>query len=113
MESLFDTPFNTSAKSYVTHFTSRHYTVNNGRLLHLYSRTQVVICIQSASHEYKLPKALLCMQVPYSAAMFQEDRFMEGAELSTTLEEIDFVVSSQSFEMLMQWVCHNRIVFGD
>jgi hypothetical protein len=45
--------------------------------------------------------------------MFQESGFQEGAELSTTLEEIDGVVSTRSFEMLVQWVCQNRIVFGD
>jgi hypothetical protein len=45
--------------------------------------------------------------------MFQEERFMEGAKLSTILEEIDGVVSTRSFEMLVQWVCLNRIVFGD
>jgi hypothetical protein len=45
--------------------------------------------------------------------MFKEDCFKEGAELSTTLEEIDGVVSTRSFEMLVQWVYHNRIVFGN
>ncbi|KAH7378139.1 hypothetical protein BKA64DRAFT_250384 [Cadophora sp. MPI-SDFR-AT-0126] len=45
--------------------------------------------------------------------MFQESGFQEGAELSTTMEEIDGVVSTRSFEMLVQWLCQNRIVFGD
>lgn len=45
--------------------------------------------------------------------MFQEERFIEGAKLSTTLEEVDGVVSTRSFEMLVQWVYNNRIVFGD
>lgn len=38
---------------------------------------------------------------------------MEAAELSIILEEIDGMASTRSFEMLVQWVCHNRIVFGD
>jgi hypothetical protein len=45
--------------------------------------------------------------------MFQEERFLEGTEQSATLEEIDGVVSTRSFDMLVQWVLHNRIVFGD
>jgi len=44
--------------------------------------------------------------------MFEGD-FEEGAEQSTTLEEIDGVVSTRSFEMQVQWVCLGRIVFGD
>jgi hypothetical protein len=74
-------------------------------LLPLFSGPEVVIRIGSASHEYRLPKALLCRQYPYFAAMFEEGHFKEGAEQSTTLEEIDGVVSTRSFEMLMQWVC--------
>lgn len=45
--------------------------------------------------------------------MFKETHFKEGAEQSTTLEEVDGVVSTRSFEMLVQWVCLGRIVFGD
>jgi len=45
--------------------------------------------------------------------MFKETHFQEGAEQSATLEEIDGVVSNRSFEMLMQWICLGRIVFGD
>lgn len=37
---------------------------------------------------------------------------MEGEEQSTTVEEIDDVVSTQSFQMLVQWVCLGRVVFG-
>ena len=44
--------------------------------------------------------------------MFKEEQFKEGIELSTTLEEEDGVVSTRSFEMLVQWVFHNRIVLG-
>jgi len=45
--------------------------------------------------------------------MFKEGHFKEGAEQSTTLEEIDGIVSTRSFEILVQWVCLGRIVFGD
>lgn len=52
------------------------------------------------------------MQSPYFAAMF-EGPFKEGGEQSTTLEEMDGVVSTQSFQMLVQWVCLGRVVFGE
>jgi hypothetical protein len=39
--------------------------------------------------------------------------FKEREEQSTTLEEIDGVVSTQSFQMLVQWVCIGRVVFGE
>ncbi|CZR63104.1 uncharacterized protein PAC_13001 [Phialocephala subalpina] len=77
-------------------------------LLPLYSGPQVTIRIGSASHEYKLPKALLCKQSPYFAAMF-EGSFKEGEEQSTTLEE----VTPRSFQMLVQWVCLGRVVFRE
>jgi hypothetical protein len=79
-------------------------------LLPLYSGPEVTIRIGSASHEYRLPRALICKQSPYFAAKFEGD-FKEGAEQSATLEEIDGVVSTRSFEMLVQWVCLGRIVF--
>jgi len=79
-------------------------------LLPLYSGPQVTIHIGSTSHEYELPKALLCKQSPYFAAMF-EGHFKEGEEQSTTLEEINGVVTPRSFQMLVQWVCLGRVVF--
>jgi hypothetical protein len=45
--------------------------------------------------------------------MFKEAHFKEGVEQSATMEEIDGVVSTRSFEMLVQWVCLGRIVFED
>ncbi|PQE29721.1 BTB POZ fold protein [Rutstroemia sp. NJR-2017a WRK4] len=83
------------------------------QLLSLCSQPEVKIHIGSASHEYRLPGALLCTQVPRFAAIFKEEHFREGAELSATLEEVDGVVSTLSVEMLVQCVCHNRIVFSD
>lgn len=70
-----------------------------------------MIRIGSASHEYKLSKALLCKQSPYFAATFQGD-FKEGKEQSTTLAEIDGVVSIRSFELLVQWLYLGRVNFG-
>jgi hypothetical protein len=76
---------------------------NYYRLLPLHSGPQVTIRIGSASHEYNLPKALLCKQSPYFAAMFAGP-FREGEEQATTLEEINGVVTPRSFEILVQWV---------
>lgn len=86
-------------------------TKNNSRLS-LYAGPQVTIRIGSASREYILPKSLLCEQSPYFAATFK-GHFKEGEEQSTTLGEIDGVISTRSFQMLAQWVCLGRIVFED
>jgi len=94
-ERLLNTPFEGFAKS----------------ILPLYSGPQVVIRIGSASDEYALPKALLCEQSPYFAAMF-EGSFEEGKSQSATLEEIDGVVSTRSFQILVQWLWLGRVVFG-
>lgn len=55
---------------------------------------------------------MLCKQSPYFAATFNGE-FKEGKEQSTTLEEIDGVVSTQSFQMLAQWICLGQIIFED
>jgi hypothetical protein len=60
---------------------------------------------------HKLSKTLLCKQSPYFAATF-EGKFLEGEEQSTTLAEIDDVVSVRSFELLLQWLYLGRVVFG-
>ena len=72
----------------------------------------IPILIGSASHEYKLPKALLCKQSLYFVAMFKGP-FREGEEQATTLEEINGVVTPRSFEILVQWVCLGRVVFRE
>ena len=69
-------------------------------LLPLYSGPRVKVRIGSASHEYELSKAILCKQSPYFAATFKGE-FLEGGNQSTTLAEIDGIVSPQSFEMLV------------
>lgn len=45
--------------------------------------------------------------------MCNEAHFKEGAKQSTTLKEIDRVVSTGSFDMLVHWVCLGRIVFEE
>jgi len=80
-------------------------------MLPLYTGPQVTVCIGSTSQEFKFPKALLCKQSPYFAATFN-GKFKEGKEQSTTLEEINGVVSTQSFQMLAQWICLGRVVFS-
>ncbi|ELR08411.1 hypothetical protein VC83_03559 [Pseudogymnoascus destructans] len=107
----FDMTFNpnmptTNAKG-VLDATFEHFATS---LLPLYSDPLVTIRI--ASHEYKLPKALLCKQSPYFAATFNGS-FREGEKQSTNLEEIDGVVSIRSFQMLVQWICLGRVVFGE
>ena len=42
-----------------------------------------------------------------------EGPFREGEEHSTTLEEINGVVTPRSFQMLAQWVCLGRVVFTE
>jgi hypothetical protein len=39
--------------------------------------------------------------------------FREEKEQSTTLEEIDSVVTPRSFQMFIQWVCLGRAMFGE
>jgi hypothetical protein len=83
------------------------------RVLPLYHGPEVTICIGSTSrNEYKLSKALLCKQSPYFAATF-EGNFKEGDSQSTILEEVDGVVTTRSFQMLVQWLYHHKVVFGE
>ena len=42
-----------------------------------------------------------------------EGQFQEGEQQSTTLEEIEGVVSVQSFEMIIQWLYLGRLSFGE
>ena len=81
-------------------------------LLPLYSNPHVRIQIGSTSTEYKLSKALLYKQSPYFAATFK-GKFQEGEEQSTALTKIDGVVSTQSFELLVQWLYLGQVIFGE
>ncbi|PMD64396.1 uncharacterized protein K444DRAFT_660499 [Hyaloscypha bicolor E] len=84
--------------------------INN--LLPLYSGPQVTIRVGSPSHEYNLPKALLCKQSPYFKATF-EGNFREGKDLSVDLSEEDGVISIRSFQLLVQWLYLGRVIFGE
>ncbi|KAL9105636.1 MAG: hypothetical protein Q9227_009215, partial [Pyrenula ochraceoflavens] len=81
-------------------------------VLPLYLGPLVTVRIGSSSHECKLSKPLICKQSPYFKATF-ESGFQEGKEQSTTLEEVDGVVSTRSFQMLVQWLYRGRVVLGD
>ena len=54
----------------------------------------------------------MCRQSKYFAATFERD-FKEGTEQSTILEEINGVVSTRSFEMLLQWLYVGKILFSE
>ncbi|TAQ89347.1 hypothetical protein B7494_g2347 [Chlorociboria aeruginascens] len=81
-------------------FTENLRVRNGGRPAVDLNAELVSIRIGSGRHEYKLPNALLCKQSEYFAAML-EGPFKEGEEQSTTLEEIDGVVTPRSFQMLV------------
>jgi hypothetical protein len=59
----------------------------------------------------EIAKEIICKQSPYFAATFKGN-FKEGEDQLTTLEEIDGVVSTRSFQMLAQWLCLGRVVFS-
>ena len=54
----------------------------------------------------------MCRQSKYFATTFERD-FKEGTEQSTILEEINGVVSTRSFEMLLQWLYVGKILFDE
>jgi len=60
--------------------------------------------------EFCIPKALICKQSLYFAAMF-EGNFKEGEEQLAVLEEEEDVVSARSFSMLVQWLVLGRVIF--
>ncbi|RJE19205.1 hypothetical protein PHISCL_08461 [Aspergillus sclerotialis] len=72
---------------------------------------QVKIRIDPTGREYNVSKDLLCKQSSYFAAMFGT-RFSEGKGLSATMEEIEGVVSVESFESLLQWLYLGRVTFA-
>ncbi len=81
-------------------------------LLPLYSEPYVRIRIEPASHAYKLPKALLCQQSTFFAAAFNGN-FREGEEQFIALKEKEDVVSTRSFELLVQWMYIGRVIFDE
>jgi hypothetical protein len=71
----------------------------------------VKIRIGSTDQEFELSKDLICKQSPYFASMFEGD-FSKGEEQTATLNEIDGVVSIQSFQMLTQWLYTGNVTLG-
>ncbi|KAI9743645.1 MAG: hypothetical protein M1818_002961 [Claussenomyces sp. TS43310] len=80
-------------------------------ILPLYAGPQVSILIGSSS-KYRLPKALICKRSCYFRAAL-EGGFEEGVEQSMTLTEEEGVVSTESFEKLVQWLYLDRVGFND
>ncbi|RDL37304.1 Uncharacterized protein BP5553_04737 [Venustampulla echinocandica] len=80
--------------------------------LPLYSGPCVKVRVGSAGHEYELSKAILCKQSLYFAKTFQGG-FREGQDQSTTLTEVEGVVTQRSFEMLVQWLYLGRVLFSE
>ncbi|KAJ5998656.1 hypothetical protein N7451_006466 [Penicillium sp. IBT 35674x] len=68
------------------------------------------IRIKPSDLEYRVSKEVLCKESTYFSAMF-EGKFREGQEQTTTLEEIEGVVSVQSLEAFLQWLCLRKIAF--
>ncbi|KAJ5628274.1 hypothetical protein N7490_010502 [Penicillium lividum] len=79
-------------------------------LLPLYRHPTVKIQISSSDHKYEISKYLLCKDSTYFTAMF-EGNFAEGEQQVATLQELEGVVSVQSFEALIQWLYLRRIQF--
>jgi len=83
------------------------------RIFPLYHGPLVSIRIGSSSQdEFRVSRDLLCRQSPYFAATFWGN-FKEGIDQSTTLEEEDGVVTTQSFQMLLQWLYTGTIGMGE
>ncbi|CAG8220071.1 unnamed protein product [Penicillium salamii] len=74
------------------------------------SSPRVTIRISNGIQEYKVSRELLCEQSPYFAAMFQ-GKFREAKDQSVTLQAMEGVISEQSFEGLVQWICIKRVTF--
>lgn len=82
------------------------------RWLPLYSGPQVVVRIVPANKTYTLTKDLLCEKSLYFKAAFDES-FREGQSQILSPTEMDGVISTQRFEMLIQWLYIGQICFGN
>ncbi|KAI9367343.1 hypothetical protein BJX61DRAFT_538144 [Aspergillus egyptiacus] len=78
--------------------------------LPLYHGPQAVIKLGTAT--YKVSKALLTGYSSYFAAMF-DGNFKEGEEQSADLQEIEGVLLTRSFEILLQWMYLGRVLFEE
>ncbi|CRL26907.1 BTB/POZ fold [Penicillium camemberti] len=72
----------------------------------------VKIRIEPSNREYTVSKNLLCSESRVFSAMFQGG-FRESQEQTATLQEIEGVLSIQSFEALLQWIYHRIIRFDE
>ncbi|KAL2845628.1 hypothetical protein BJX68DRAFT_277337 [Aspergillus pseudodeflectus] len=72
-----------------------------------------VVNIRIGAETYNGSKALLCKHSPYFRGMF-EGQFREAEEESAELGDVPGVVSTRSFELLLQWLYLGRFVLvGD
>ncbi|KAL2825723.1 hypothetical protein BDW59DRAFT_69618 [Aspergillus cavernicola] len=71
-----------------------------------------IVKINIENSTYEVSKSLLCKHSSYFAAMFN-GKFKESEEQSAELELIDGVVSTRSFELLLQWLYVGRIVLDE
>jgi hypothetical protein len=69
----------------------------------MFSGTQVTIKIGDNGPTFRISKDLLCKQSSYFAEMYVEENSKEGYENYTTLQEIDGVLTPESFQTLVQW----------
>ncbi|KAJ5651577.1 uncharacterized protein N7484_005300 [Penicillium longicatenatum] len=79
-------------------------------IIPLYHNACVIIGVNPSDYSYTVSKDLLCRESKYFSAMF-EGRFKEGQQQTTTLEEVEGVVSVQSLEAFLQWLYLGRIKF--
>ncbi|CRL26906.1 BTB/POZ fold [Penicillium camemberti] len=80
-------------------------------ILPLFHGPLVNIHIQPSNRKYTVSKSLLCTESEVFTSMFQGS-FRESQEQTATLQEIDGVLSIQSFEALLQWI-YLRIIRFD
>ncbi|KAL4885700.1 hypothetical protein BJY04DRAFT_213908 [Aspergillus karnatakaensis] len=65
-----------------------------------------VVKIKIGNSEYDVSRNLLCSQSPYFDRMFKDDL---SKQQSAELEEVDGIVSTRTFEMLLQWLYFGHI----
>ncbi|KAJ5380878.1 uncharacterized protein N7496_003306 [Penicillium cataractarum] len=91
--------FNTPASEFAQHIS------------HLYHGPFVTIKLKPSDAEYTVSKPLLCKKSSYFEKMF-EGEFIEGQTQTVEMQEIEGIVSEQSFVALLQWLYHRRVEFG-
>ncbi|KAJ5497980.1 hypothetical protein N7453_007031 [Penicillium expansum] len=79
--------------------------------LPLYHGPLITIRIEPINREYTVSKNLLCLESPVFSAML-EGSFRESQEQTVTLQQIKGVLSTRSFEALLQWLYQRTIEWG-